>query len=124
MVGISGASQKPLRADQAENLDLLVAPKRQRHVDALHAEGNVAGKNAGDLRGPAAIGHHAEMGAGHHVEQAHIDCEVGVLMPIWKVPGFAFSCSTSSRIEVDRDIDVADQRGRDQRDAARPAKNP
>jgi hypothetical protein len=29
-----------------------------------------------------------------------LTCEVGVLIPIWKVPGFAFSCSTSSPIEL------------------------
>ena len=28
-----------------------------------------------------------------------LTCDVGVLMPIWKVPGLAFSWSTSSRIE-------------------------
>src|SRR5262245_47395738 len=29
-----------------------------------------------------------------------LTCDVGVLIPIWKVPGLAFSCSTSSLIEV------------------------
>ena len=29
-----------------------------------------------------------------------LTCEVGVLIPIWKVPGLAFSCSTSSLIEL------------------------
>jgi hypothetical protein len=29
-----------------------------------------------------------------------LTCEVGVLMPIWKLPGFAFSCSTSCLIEL------------------------
>ena len=42
-------------------------------------------------------------------------CEVGVEMPIWNVPGLAFSCSTSSLIEFDGDIDVAHERGGDQR---------
>ena len=29
-----------------------------------------------------------------------LTCDVGVLIPIWKVPGLAFSCSTSSLIEL------------------------
>ncbi len=29
-----------------------------------------------------------------------LTCEVGVLMPIWKVPGLAFSWSTNSRMEL------------------------
>src|SRR5262249_50431829 len=49
-----GGERQTLRAPQAEDLELLVAPERQRHVDALHAERNVAGENAGDLGRPAA----------------------------------------------------------------------
>ena len=29
-----------------------------------------------------------------------LTCDVGVLIPIWKVPGLAFSCSTISLIEL------------------------
>src|SRR5215831_16916948 len=65
--------RKALRAHQAEDLDLPVAPKRQRHVDAFHAQRNVAGENAGDLGRPAAIGNHGEIGPCHHVEKPDID---------------------------------------------------
>src|SRR6202022_260679 len=69
--------RKPLRADKAEDLELLVAPEWQRDVDALHAERNVARENAGDLRRAAAIGHDAKIGAGHHVEEPDIDLRGG-----------------------------------------------
>ena len=45
-----------------------------------------------------------------------LTCEVGVLIPIWKVPGLAFSCSTSSLIELTGMLMFADQRGRHERD--------
>src|SRR5262245_9702872 len=108
--------RKALGADQAENFDLLVAPKWQRHVDALHAEGNVAGKNAGDLRGPAAIGHHAEMGAGHHVEQAHIDLRGWRADPDLESAWLRLLLLDQLAYRIDRNIDVADQRGRNERD--------
>src|SRR4030081_187019 len=69
--------RKTLRAYQPQNLELVVAPKRQRYVDALHAERNVSGQNAGDLRGPAAIWDHGEIGAGHHVQEPDIDLRGG-----------------------------------------------
>ena len=46
MVGISGASASRLLAGQRDDLDLLVAVERQRDVDALVAERDVAGQHA------------------------------------------------------------------------------
>ena len=111
-----GSERKPLRVHQAENLDLLLAPQRQRHIDALHAERNIAGKDAGDLRGAAAIRNGGEIGPGHHVQQPDIDLRGRRADPDLERARLGLLPIDELLDRVDRDFDIANHRRRDERD--------
>src|SRR6202040_4212050 len=98
--------RQALRAHQAEDLDLLVAPERQRYVDALHAERDVAGEDARDLGRPASIRHHGEIGPGHHVQEPDIDLRRRRADPDLEGPRLGLFLLDQFLDRVDRNVDV------------------
>src|SRR5262249_5130960 len=116
MVGISGASERRWALTRPR---ILTFPSRQSGSDTLMLSMPSAMSPA---RMPGVWGVQPRYGTMVKLVPAimlrspTLTCEVGVLIPIWKVPGLAFFLLDQLLDRVDREFDVSDHRRGDERD--------